>query len=102
MALEERRLMHLLSSLIGHSLSPADVGVETDELERSEVDMQLLPSKKLYDRLPQRVMVTSYQVPAPNDDLVAYVIRAEHGTYITSGIIANHQLIWTPKEDKHV
>ncbi|WP_057894358.1 hypothetical protein [Lacticaseibacillus brantae] len=64
MALEERRLMHLLSSLIGHSLSPADVGVETDALERSELDMQLLPSKKLYDRLPQLVMVTSYQGPA--------------------------------------
>ncbi len=59
MAFEERRLMHLLSSLIGHSLSPADVGVETDELERSEVDMQLLPSR-LYDRLPQRVMVIHY------------------------------------------
>jgi len=82
MAFEERRLMHILSSLISHSLSPAEVGVETDELARSEVDMRLLPSKKLYDRLPQRVMVTSYQVPAPNDDLVAYLIRTEHGNHI--------------------
>jgi len=46
MAFEERRLMHLVSSLIGQSLSPADVGVETDALERPEVDMQLSPSKK--------------------------------------------------------
>jgi|GEM_PF-2569677 len=60
MAFEERRLMHLLSSLIGHSVSPADVGVETDQLERSEVDMQLLPSKKLYDRLPQRITLSNY------------------------------------------
>jgi len=47
MAHEERRLLHLLSSLIGHSLSPADVDAETDELERGEIDKQLLPSKKI-------------------------------------------------------
>ena len=33
MAFEELRLMHLVSSLMGHSLLPVDVGVETDQLE---------------------------------------------------------------------
>jgi len=34
--------MHLVSSLIGHSLSLADVGVETDELERSAMALKLI------------------------------------------------------------